>query len=75
MKYFKRKVRGVYRCFYDRPEHCYCHKLDKSTSLSTICMYCGILVGKIAKKEGIQEVDVRKPTTRKKTGKEIWCEA
>ena len=38
-------------------------------------MYCGILVGKIAKKEGIQEVDVRKPTTRKKTGKEIWCEA
>jgi hypothetical protein len=44
------------RIVYKRAEHCYCRSLQKED----ICMYCGIIVSKMAKELGILETDIKK---------------
>ncbi len=44
------------RIVYKRAEYCYCRSLQKED----ICMYCGIIVSKMAKELGILETDIKK---------------
>ncbi len=50
------------RAYYNKHPQCYCSTLQGED----ICMYCGLVVNKISKKEGIPELDIypKKPIKR-----------
>ncbi len=56
MRYKISKHKTHNRYFCERGEHCYCkeERLDNLTE-NEYCMYCGHIIGKVAKKEKVRE--------------------